>query len=330
MQKKVAVIIPIYNVEKYLEDCLHSIIHQTYKNLEIILIDDGSTDASATIAKKYFDKDKRITIIFKSNGGQGSARNAGIEYIQDGFSLIPLLEQQSDLLTGTQTIKNPKVIPFVFQATLKSNALSANDINYLTGNQFSFKHSSFNVGGGGRVKSNLCNIFSSIVCKKSAQKALSTPIFPYKPVDYTLSSCIVFSHSPTPPTEIEYIHFVDSDDMLSLDCIEKCINNIGECDIIWHDTKYIYEDNIPEIQHTHLIDLMHITHEEIENEVFDILKLWRYIHSFSWVHQGLFKISLLKHIRFSTPLANEDALFGMLLFAQATTVKISLFDGLIY
>ncbi|WP_301195545.1 glycosyltransferase family 2 protein, partial [Helicobacter rodentium] len=78
--KKVGIVVPIYNVEKYLRQCLESIIHQTYKDLEILLINDGSTDSSLKIAKEYAQKDSRITIINKANGGQANARNAGIEF----------------------------------------------------------------------------------------------------------------------------------------------------------------------------------------------------------------------------------------------------------
>ena len=118
--------------------------------------------------------------------------------------------------------------------------------------------------------------------------------------------------------------------MLSLDCIEQCIANIGECDIIWHDTKYIYEDNIPKEQHTPLLQSLYLTQEQAQNRIFTALELWKYIDSFSWVHQGLFKFSLLEDLRFSTPLANEDALFGMLLFAKAKAIKVTSFYGLIY
>jgi glycosyltransferase involved in cell wall biosynthesis len=75
----VSVIVPIYNVELYLEKCLDSIINQTYKNLEIILIDDGSPDNCGKICDEYVLKDKRIKVIHKSNGGQSSARNIGLD-----------------------------------------------------------------------------------------------------------------------------------------------------------------------------------------------------------------------------------------------------------
>ena len=85
--KKVGIVIPIYNVEKYLKECLDSVINQTYKNLEIILVNDGSTDSSLNIAKEYAKSDSRFTIINKQNGGQSSARNTGIEYFSGEYSL---------------------------------------------------------------------------------------------------------------------------------------------------------------------------------------------------------------------------------------------------
>jgi len=74
----VSIIIPIYNVEQYIEECLDSVIGQTYNEIEIILIDDGSTDRSGKIADRYALKDKRIKVIHKKNGGLSDARNAGV------------------------------------------------------------------------------------------------------------------------------------------------------------------------------------------------------------------------------------------------------------
>lgn len=74
----VSIIIPVYNVEKYLHKCMFSILYQSYSNLQIFLIDDGSTDSSSEICDNYAKKDKRITVIHKPNGGLSSARNAGL------------------------------------------------------------------------------------------------------------------------------------------------------------------------------------------------------------------------------------------------------------
>lgn len=76
---KVSVIVAIYNVEKYLERCLESLINQRLRELEIILIDDGSTDDSPEICDKYAEKDNRIIVVHKKNQGLGMARNSGLE-----------------------------------------------------------------------------------------------------------------------------------------------------------------------------------------------------------------------------------------------------------
>lgn len=74
-----SIIIPIYNVEKYLEECIQSILRQTFKEYEIILVDDGSTDRSSQICDNYVQKEEKISVIHKKNGGAASARNAGIK-----------------------------------------------------------------------------------------------------------------------------------------------------------------------------------------------------------------------------------------------------------
>lgn len=75
----ISVIVPVYKVEKYLHKCVESIINQTYKNFEIILVDDGSPDNCPAICDEYAKKDSRIKVIHKENGGLSSARNAGVK-----------------------------------------------------------------------------------------------------------------------------------------------------------------------------------------------------------------------------------------------------------
>ena len=97
MQPKVSVIIPVYNVEKYLSKAIESVISQTLKDIEIILIDDGSTDKSYSIIQSYATKDNRIRVLKQKNSGQSSARNKGIElsrgkylYFMDSDDFIQL------------------------------------------------------------------------------------------------------------------------------------------------------------------------------------------------------------------------------------------------
>ncbi|EAK3028913.1 glycosyltransferase family 2 protein, partial [Campylobacter jejuni] len=114
--KKIGVVIPIYNVEKYLRECLDSVINQTYTNLEIMLVNDGSTDEnSLNIAKKYTLKDKRITLFDKKNGGLSSARNVGIEYFSGKYKLK----------NKTQHIKENSLIEFQLDSNNPYNIYKA-------------------------------------------------------------------------------------------------------------------------------------------------------------------------------------------------------------
>lgn len=83
--KQISVIIPIYNVEKYLPKCIDSVINQTYGNIEILLINDGSTDNCGLICDHYADKDNRVNVIHKENGGLSSARNVGLSLAEGRY-----------------------------------------------------------------------------------------------------------------------------------------------------------------------------------------------------------------------------------------------------
>ena len=107
---KISVIVPVYNTEKFLPTCLESIINQTYQNLEIIIINDGSTDSSLTLCEQYQKQDKRIKIINKKNEGQAIARNTGIKestgnYIHfiDSDDFISLNYYENMLKAGEKT-----------------------------------------------------------------------------------------------------------------------------------------------------------------------------------------------------------------------------------
>ena len=110
----VSVVVPIYNVESYLKECVDSILFQTYKNLEIIVVDDGSTDGSETLYDEYAAQDARVRVLHKKNGGLSDARNAGMkvatgdlitfvdsdDYISKDFIEIlfeAMLENKSDI-----------------------------------------------------------------------------------------------------------------------------------------------------------------------------------------------------------------------------------------
>lgn len=81
----ITIIVPVYNIEDYLERCIYSVINQTYRNLQIILVDDGSTDCSGKICDELALKDQRIRVIHKENGGLSDARNAGIDFAEGKY-----------------------------------------------------------------------------------------------------------------------------------------------------------------------------------------------------------------------------------------------------
>ena len=127
MNDKVSVIVPVYNVEKYIGRCIESIIKQSYKNLEIILIDDGSKDNSGKICDEYAQKDNRIKVIHKKNGGLSDARNTGLnivngEYIcfidSDDYihkdllkdNLEKLIQQKADMICFNRFVVNGEKI----------------------------------------------------------------------------------------------------------------------------------------------------------------------------------------------------------------------------
>ena len=84
----ISIIIPVYNAELYLEECLYSIIEQTYSELEIILINDGSTDSSGKLCNAIAKKDERISVLHISNNGASHARNLGIENSNGNYILF--------------------------------------------------------------------------------------------------------------------------------------------------------------------------------------------------------------------------------------------------
>ena len=96
---KISVIIPVYNAEQYLEECLNSIRNQTYKELEVILVDDGSTDNSGKICDKYTKVDNRFRVLHINNSGPSYARNIGLKEAQGEY--ITFVDADDWLATNT-------------------------------------------------------------------------------------------------------------------------------------------------------------------------------------------------------------------------------------
>ncbi|SFO26667.1 Glycosyltransferase involved in cell wall bisynthesis [Pseudobutyrivibrio sp. UC1225] len=85
MEKLVSIILPIYNVEKYLDRCMNSVLNQSYKNIEVIMVDDGAKDSCPEKCEDWAKKDSRVKVVHKQNAGLGEARNTGLEYVNGEF-----------------------------------------------------------------------------------------------------------------------------------------------------------------------------------------------------------------------------------------------------
>lgn len=136
-QPLISVIIPCYNVEEYLPECIESILNQTYKNLEIFLVDDGSPDNSGKICDEYVTKDKRIKVIHKENGGLSDARNVALnvmkgeyvtfvdsdDYVTDNYVeiLYKLITEYGAQMSAVlhQTFKDGTVPPLCYESVSK-------------------------------------------------------------------------------------------------------------------------------------------------------------------------------------------------------------------
>ncbi len=108
----ISVIVPVYKVEDYLEQCVNSIRNQSYKNLEIILVDDGSPDNSGKLCDKLADSDNRIRVIHKQNGGLSSARNSGIDIAKGDY--LSFVDSDDDI--------NKDMIKSLYEAIASVNA----------------------------------------------------------------------------------------------------------------------------------------------------------------------------------------------------------------
>lgn len=104
----ISIVIPIYNTEKYLERCIESVIKQTYRNLEIILVDDGSSDNCPEICNRWRHIDKRIKVIHKINAGLGMARNTGIENATGDFICFLDSDDYIEIDTIEKVLRNQR------------------------------------------------------------------------------------------------------------------------------------------------------------------------------------------------------------------------------
>jgi len=131
MRSFISIIVPVYNVEKYLVACLESLVNQTYQNIEVVLVDDGSTDHSSVICEEYVQRDSRIHLYYQINGGVSSARNLGLEKANGEYVVFVdsddyVLSNYVETLYGLLSNNNADIAMIALNYKLESNAQASN------------------------------------------------------------------------------------------------------------------------------------------------------------------------------------------------------------
>ena len=191
----VSIIIPVYNVEKYLSRCIESVIGQTYEHIEIILVNDGSTDHSLEICEKYKIVDKRIKIINKNNGGLSSARNAGIDecsgdYIyfldSDDYISRDCIEYLVKLMEENNSDISIMPMMYVSEATNSEIAFSGNEKIVILDSEKAIKESLYQ------------RLFTCCAPSKLYKRSVIGDIrFPLGRISEDLATCHLFLDSAT-------------------------------------------------------------------------------------------------------------------------------------
>lgn len=272
----VSIIIPIHNVESYLARCLQSIINQTYKNLDIILVDDGSTDNSLNIALQYAQNDNRILIIQKPNALQSSAKNMGLEFIHGSELRECIFGNTTKVTSYTQN--------------------SFNEESKIIDKETILKHFTTN---NNHIKTNLEDI-STLLTQKLPEDS--------------------------------WIRFVDSDDYLPLDNIERCVretqnNKHLELVSLSHS---ITNDNNTNTNDITCDSLCRYESLSYDNGLEMLKNHKKYISSFCW--QGIINTNILNryNLRHQLGIYCEDLDFGTILYALCRGFLYKNFIGYIY
>ena len=287
--KKVGIVIPIYNVAPYIRECLDSVINQTYNNLSIVLVNDGSTDngASLDIAKEYVAKDSRFILIDKENGGQSTARNVGIAWFSEKYKtkLDAVVSLESSITNNEQKDKN--------------------DIN-----------------------STECNTqFQSVENLDSRIK--ETKLYTYdvsneNPYNiHKIYSNSINENNTLQPQKIDYIIFLDSDDYWHPCCIEECIRNSDGVEIVWFNLKF-FADGVKFKSNWSLMYLTKLSRGKISSSDWLYACVANKVDAFPFVVQGIIDFNYLKRINhyFYDKVYAEDHLFGVLLFLQSNFIYV--------
>ena len=265
---QVSIIVPIYNVASYLKECLQSIVRQSYTNLDIILVDDGSSDESLNIALEFAKKDERIFVISKPNGGLSYARNTGFEFIK-GSALRGFVEKQNLIKSSFKKSEKDTKYTSSLQASNASAAkqgkaevsLVIQDLQTLNvdchAQQVALAMTSkvdchdlpSKFRNDIKIQSFTQTHTFNKTYKDISEQDIQAHFTPIQPnfIKSDLERINEFIVQELPANAL--IHFVDSDDYIALDCIEKCVQNLLEkdLDILVHNLQE-FDENTKEFK----------------------------------------------------------------------------------
>ncbi|TLE07514.1 glycosyltransferase family 2 protein [Helicobacter bilis] len=352
--KKVGVVIPIYNVAEYLRECLDSVINQTYKNLSIVLVNDGSTDnnESLNIAKEYVAKDSRFILIDKENGGLSSARNVGIAWFSEKYKakLDSSINLESNIAPTTDSecqdkakqnsnrchvecreifnIDSKQGLDSNSNSTVHTNIEGNLDSSVIQRNCITINHMNKNVGGGVTLYSyditneNPYNIYK--IYTASTHATQHTESIHNTSITHTINT--TNNHNSTlQPQKIDYIIFLDSDDYWKPYCIEECIKHSDGVDIVWFDFLPFYENDSNKEWGATMQECFKFQ-EDVKLSGHEWLDccIEKKINSFYFAWSGLIDFAFLKNIRlyFLKGVIHEDHNFGCLLFLQSENIYV--------
>ena len=342
----VSIIVPIYNVASYLKECLQSIVAQSYENLDIILIDDGSDDESLKIALNFAENDKRIFVISKPNGGQATARNFGLEFIKnsalrtffDDGDISLSMKAQYDKEYNTNSLSCLTELSQESEVSINSKrALNSVDISL---NMTNDSKEIFHYAQNDKIKVSQYDTEKAFQNNTSIQSLSQTHSFEksYKSIDaqelrahFTqikhnfiksdLERINDFITQELPQNAL--IHFVDSDDYITQDCVAKCVQALLEkdLDIVVHSNKE-FDENTKKITILKRLSQFQPLKQDEYNSGLELLAQ-NQIYDFYFAWQGLFKASILNRyaLRFTEGIYHEDHDFGTLLFCLAGKIS---------
>ena len=380
----VSIIVPIYNVASYLKECLQSIVAQSYENLDIILIDDGSDDESLKIALNFAENDKRIFVISKPNGGLSSARNFGLEFIKgsalrtffDDGDISLSTKAQYDKEYNTNSLSYHTELSQESEVSINSKrALNSMDISHSL-NMTNDSKEIFRYAQNDKVKASQYDKNQDCHNETFSCHTERSEVSQTQNIDISLSEKVqndtekafqtntsIQSLSQTHSFEKSYksidaqelrahftqikhnfiksdlerindfitqelpqnalIHFVDSDDYITQDCVAKCVQALFEkdLDIVVHNNKE-FDDNTKKITILKRLSQFQSLKQDEYNSGLELLAQ-NQIYDFYFAWQGLFKANILNHyaLRFTEGIYHEDHDFGTLLFCLAGKIS---------